>query len=125
LLYLPPILATSKDDVQCEEISGSDSESPMEVVFVPSNFKTSEEMITYGDTVYQIVENWEQHKPLNNELVKIIMLTKEKSNLSCELGCHEIDRLLCCDNEKTKELSSKCSNSEERQTVVVHNDDTY
>ena len=83
LLYLPPILAASKDDVQCEEISGSDSESPMEVVFVPSNFKTSEEMITYGDTVYQIVENWEQHKPLNNELVKIIMLTKEKSNLSC------------------------------------------
>ncbi len=99
------------------------NEGKLILIFVGSDFTNLNTWKTELDTVISDMNDYPFFGP-NTEYVSFYVNQLEPS--FCQCGCHNVDRLLCCETAKSKEIASKCFDDQRQvQIVAVHNTETY
>lgn len=67
------------------------------------------------------------HDEENTGLFSVFYVENEEQDSFCYYNCQGISQLLCCDVQRTKELTRRCfpPNNANTQTIVIHNDNRY
>ena len=105
--------------------SGPFDKDTIVIVFVGSGFSNMEELEKVAN------DNFEGHSAVemfrDDEAKYKALYVREGTDSFCDYFCKGIERLLCCDVDTAKDLSSKCfpATPKTTQTVVIHNDVKY
>ncbi len=94
---------------KCEIIVGNSNDDNINFVVLPSGYDDYEEfksdakrLIAGGNSLLYV-------EPFKSNQDKFSFSTVETNqDLGCEIGCHGIETLVCCDNEIVKQEASKC-----------------
>ncbi|MFH1664340.1 MAG: M64 family metallopeptidase [archaeon] len=98
-------------------------DSRITIIFVPSNFNGDMENFRQkAEWVTSVFNNYDPLKSTNSRLN--VMYVPEEKGSYCYFNCGGIARLLCCNGDLAVGTSSRCTEGP-RQTVVIHNDETY
>jgi hypothetical protein len=93
------------------------------LVLVPSAFNGNMELFRLkAEWITSVFGNYEPFDQ-NISRYNVFYVPKEAGDY-CDFNCNGIQRLLCCNVSLAKSLSSTCTTGP-RQTVVVHNSETY
>ncbi len=112
-------------DPQCVPLKhdGGPLDGRLNIVMVPSGFNG--DMNLFRQKAEWIQGIFDQYVPFRNDVEELnVFYVPIEQGDYCDFGCNGIDRLLCCTISTAKAISSTCT-SGRRQTVVVHNSDTY
>lgn len=100
-------------------------EDRVNLVFVGSGFESLSDWRNQVPVSYSAFEDYNMFSATND---KFNVFYVDSLNQSfCDLGCYNIDRLLCCETYTAQTIASKCFpyGNERLQTMVIHNDETY
>jgi hypothetical protein len=93
------------------------------LVMVPSAFNG--DMDLFRQKAEWIASVFGNYEPYDQSISRYnVFYVPEEAGDYCYFNCSGIQRLLCCDTSKAKSLSATCTTGP-RQTIVVHNSDTY
>ena len=100
-------------------------ENMIVLVFVGSGFNDIISLRKQVARTYWGFQNFEFFD-YSNTLYNAFYVESLEENSFCDFNCHGIDRLLCCDVTKTRELTSKClPPGVNVNTVVIENSEKY
>eukprot|EP00427_Karlodinium_veneficum_P002300 CAMPEP_0169167860 /NCGR_PEP_ID=MMETSP1015-20121227/60696_1 /TAXON_ID=342587 /ORGANISM="Karlodinium micrum, Strain CCMP2283" /LENGTH=578 /DNA_ID=CAMNT_0009240597 /DNA_START=186 /DNA_END=1923 /DNA_ORIENTATION=+ len=116
----------------CKPLSVSQpKDRALNVVLVPSAFNG--DMSLWGQKARYVTDIFKQYKPfdadnipqLNVWYVDVDMPSDD--GRQCHFGCHNIDRLLCCNGKHNfiAHAKSHCGDGFIMNTLIIHNSDTY
>ncbi|MFC1685865.1 M64 family metallopeptidase [Nanoarchaeota archaeon] len=100
-------------DPACVSVLNSgDVEDKIDVVFLAEQY---EDLGKFEDDVYRYIDfNSEEEgifgvEPFKSNIGKFnFYFVNQTADLSCELGCFGLDRLVCCDDNEVKRFASQC-----------------
>ena len=97
-------------------------ENHVKLVFVGSNFDNLKDLRKEVDRIYSVFDDYAFFDNTVQQY-SAFFVNKMHEESFCQFNCNGIDRLLCCDRIKAKNLAKHCfpSLTAEVQTIVVHN----
>lgn len=99
-------------------------ENKVNIVFVGSAFTDLATWRTELDKVYEVFDSFAPFSSTNDRFNAFYVDALEPQ--FCDYFCNNIERLLCCDVSKARQLANQCfPTGTNLQTVVVHNDPKY
>lgn len=100
------------------------NENKVNIVFVGSGFKNKAAWREQVPITYSTFEEYEPFA-IDNDRFNVFYVD-ELADSFCHYFCNDIERLLCCKQNKARELSTKCfPTGAALQTIVIHNDEKY
>ena len=121
------VCAESQTDLDplCRPIKYSNGtvDNHINLVMTPSAFNGDMDLFRQkAEWVASVLDNY---APFDQSISRLNMFyVPQEAGDYCDFNCHGIARLLCCDVSLARSLSSTCTTGP-RQTIVIHNSDTY
>ncbi len=115
---------TPDPDDFCKPLKSNNGfDNKINLVFVPSGFNG--DMNLFKQKAQEAWNSMQDYEPYTESIdtLNAFYVSKEDGSY-CNLNCQGIPRLLCCDTDIARSLSSECTSSS-RQTIVLHNDPAY